>query len=403
MANVFATATTERQQVTMVDENILEQFRFIPATSTDLLQPGYAACLDSTLTGDDKFTTIVKPTMLNIDRCVGIVAPQSKNVATGAIARIIPMDKFVPGVYVQCEESITDGDILGVHPETYAFRRGVFFHRWGLVARETVDRSTTAGLVRCDLYPILPAYMIEQYQAEANLPVGVNSLNTITDSAAATHVPLTGGWNFLAASGSCVAVGPGGSLKLTPQATTDNASALLILGPLVTTGPFQCGSAGCPILFDVTVNLTEHDTSKAILFAGLIGTLTASATVPMLDGTAGPSDDYDGFGFHKVEDGTVWLAESAESSGALEETDTDIGAVATGVKVRFTAYYDPKAANIRFYRNGVLVHTSSTRIPISTANLTVCVQVKSGSATGTPNVVISRLRCVQPRTAAIAA
>ena len=101
-----------------------------------------------------------------------------------------------------------------------------------------------------------------------------------------------------------------------------------ILSAVVTTGDNEqteintsaqifLAAADKPIYFAALIQYAEQSTDDANIFVGL--TSVSGATALGDDGT-GPPGTYDGFGFHKVDGGTVWVAET--SFATTQDTDT---------------------------------------------------------------------------------
>lgn len=85
-----------------------------------------------------------------------------------------------------------------------------------------------------------------------------------------------------------------------------------------------------PLKFEAKVNLTEAATNVANAVVGLSDTLTTGF---MQDNGAGPPANYKGFVFFKVDGGSVWQFET--SNGAVQTTNTNVGAVVSGGDITF--------------------------------------------------------------------
>lgn len=152
---IFAQSAPAAQETRAIDDNVLVQYLFEPVTSTDEIVPGMAVCLDPTQSVvANRFLKVQKPTETNMHLYVGTVAPQCKRVKSGQFVKVVPPDRLVPGVPLYTDQNIVAGDLLGVHPNTYRIRKGTC--KGPIIGRaaESVDRSTTAGPVRCWYGPL---------------------------------------------------------------------------------------------------------------------------------------------------------------------------------------------------------------------------------------------------------
>lgn len=366
----------------------------------------------------DQEVVITQGTMNNIFGSAYLVHHSSAgqvctSTAPGRITGIPLTERAVSAVYAWTDQSITSGDLLGPQPGTYYARRGVLFTGWCLRARETVDRSTTAGKVLCDIIPSMPQslYCLQHNELfdSFNAPTWASYLDSVDDVIELSR----GGWVVIKTTGTALVGGTGAlqGIALT-TAATDDTSVNLVHGintPTETAGVHTGGvidgsgfviAAGRPMLFEARVTVTDA-AATGNMHVGMIGsatssTITASGTVPMQTAGGGPPADYDGFNFHKVDGGTVWQAEVGESTGATEDTDTDVGAFTSGSTYRMQILYDgATTGGLKWYLNGTQVHSSST-LPIASANLSPVFHCRAGSAQAT-TLRVHYVRCVQSR------
>lgn len=318
--------------------------------------------------------------------------------------------KDTPGVEVWTDQSITEGDLLGAWPGSWALKRGVTFGQPLLRSIQTADRSSTNGLVRGCWSPTITdeeferkhTYFFDDFNHFGQTIDATITQYTSSDSTAmagyATQFRSTykmfreGSSATGAVSDAAVS---GGGLKLTPTATTDNAVVVLQRAAAF------ANVAGQPLRFEAVFTITEHNTDDANFLVGLVEFTTAalSATVPIGSNGAGPPSDYSGAVLFKVDGGTVWQAESSNStSSGTQNTDTDCGAVTDGATIKLLITCDG-ANTWKFYIDGTLVHTASTSAsnPLSTDIMAPVFGVKAGSATGTPNLIMRKLEVIQAK------
>jgi hypothetical protein len=119
-------------------------------STTDSLKAGMPVCFKSTSsTVAERYSSVVKPSLANINDFAGIIAEGSDRVGPGD-TNIEPWDgTILRGARVWTDENITAGDLLGPIPGKYLFGKCVV-GRPVFRATESVDRSTTPGLVTGD-------------------------------------------------------------------------------------------------------------------------------------------------------------------------------------------------------------------------------------------------------------
>lgn len=355
--------------------------RFNAAAQGQVLRAGMVVMADHSASGDERATTVSQPDIRHMHRPAFIVHPSSDGMTNGMKVKLIPADDMsIAVVEAWTDQNITQGDILGPQPGSHVFRRGALFTTWGLRALESVDRSSSPGLVACDVIPSIDRF---EYALRHNVLVedwDDRVSFTVTDSGSAAHTQFERGWNALAPSGTVAVDSAGGFVGLTPQNNADNAAASLFRGATAVAAQPWVIRPGCPLFFDARVVPKEHNTDDANFHVGLIGTATISSTVPMGDNGAGPPADYDGVNFHKLDNGTVWLAETANSAGAgSKQTTAGVGSLTTHAPYRLQFLYNG-SGGITFFINGVAVAAHSSVLPVQDSVMTPCFSVKNGSA-----------------------
>ena len=210
-----------------------------------------------------------------------------------------------------------------------------------------------------------------------------------------TGYALSAEWTTMGSGGTTTATNDavGGTTILTSTATTDNAC----WG--VRTKELFKFDANMPLVYEIRVKPTEHNTDDANFGFGVCNAV--SGTVPLAnDGGAAPASGSFAY-VYKVDGGTVWQA--AFCINSTSSNDTDIGAVVTGAWVTFRIEWVPTSAThgiCKFYMDGTLVHTTSSVAIASATEMSAFAAVKGGSTTGTPNIEVDRIACVQMGNAA---
>jgi hypothetical protein len=381
MSSVFTTEYVPNVAIQAIGRGAADPATFKPVDTTDTLKGGYIVFADPLITGSHAATGFRKATPLNIFNTAMIVLDKNDKDITNEESFVgIVCDKRVSGVPVWTDANVTAGQILGPQPGTYFARPGVLFSDgWYLVALESVDRSTTAGVVNCAIVP-----------TPNRLQLLKNQLAWEDDFRHFTTAHE--GWVAIAASGTVAgttagAIGSlGGALLLTPN-TADNASAL-IHGQLVG-GGFACVT-GKPWMFEIRMSASV-DTLTGY-FAGLLDAAqTVAEALPVAaDGTLTANDLA---AFHKAEGGSLWSGKSYGASAAGGPTPTAAFAINTAYDL--LCMWDGKSA-LNWWVNGVSLgsETGTTKIPAATVAMVPVIQVKNGSAT--PGVAtLSHFRAVQ--------
>ncbi|MCA9280344.1 MAG: hypothetical protein H6815_00450 [Phycisphaeraceae bacterium] len=120
-------------------------------SGTDTILVGYAMCFAASPADQyERARKLDKPASGNITKPAGVVT-KVENMPDGT-KRIyyIPLSGgAVNDIPLWCDESITAGNVLGMKAATYAFKKTTTGTADCAVAHETVDRSSTAGVVNC--------------------------------------------------------------------------------------------------------------------------------------------------------------------------------------------------------------------------------------------------------------
>ena len=117
--------------------------------ASDVLNPGYAVAFnqDKDATTGDMFF-VEKPTTANLVLyTAGIVVSPIKGDGTDQAITIVPYWWMGPNIEVFTDKNCTAGDPLGVLDATYLWNT-YSSGRMRFICTQTVDRSTTNGLVR---------------------------------------------------------------------------------------------------------------------------------------------------------------------------------------------------------------------------------------------------------------
>lgn len=189
-------------------------------------------------------------------------------------------------------------------------------------------------------------------------------------------------WTAVATTGTVAAADErGGVLSITTNAA-DNAEGTLTLDskPALV-------AANKSISFAARVQFAEANTDAGNLFIGLTDEAVATA---MGDDAAGPPADYSGAGFHKLDGGTVMIAEV--SNGTTQETQVldANGSINKIAQASGSASYRlfevdliPKTSttmDVVFKIDGIVVHKVNDFVWTSMAAMAPVVVVKAGSA-----------------------
>lgn len=153
---------------------------------------------------------------------------------------------------------------------------------------------------------------------------------------------------------------PTGTIKLTPSDGTvaDNDEAYLGSESVV----WILGT-GKDVWCEWIVKYTEANVDDANIMCGLCSVYAANTLV---DNGAGPPADYDGINFFKVDGGTVWQAECAQSTN--HTTLTSLATRKSGSWQRL-GFHVTGTDQVDFYIDGVAVGSISTHLPTAAMGL----------------------------------
>jgi hypothetical protein len=163
-------------------------------------------------------------------------------------------------------------------------------------------------------------------------------------------------------------------------------------------------AADKPLLFEAKVQFTEANTDDANVLVGLMDAVAANALV---DDGAGPKSSYSGAVFFKVDGGTVW---QAETSNSTTQTTTELtasnannlakksitagGAAYQTLRIEYMPY-SATNAYVSFFVDGVLcaqhdyIFTSATEMQLAFG-------VKNGGANN-ETLNVDYVSCTQSR------
>ena len=163
-------------------------------------------------------------------------------------------------------------------------------------------------------------------------------------------------------------------------------------------------AADKPLLFEAKVQFTEANTDDANILVGLMDAVAANALV---DDGAGPKSSYSGAVFFKVDGGTVW---QAETSNSTTQTTTELtasnannlankaitagGAAYQTLRIEYMPY-SATNAYVSFFVDGVLcaqhdyIFTSATEMQLAFG-------VKNGGANN-ETLNVDYVSCTQSR------
>ena len=193
------------------------------------------------------------------------------------------------------------------------------------------------------------------------------------------YVAAPTGWTT---DGTVTAANSQGGILSCASAATDNDPAGVVLAakPAVV-------AASSPLHFACKAQYAEANTDDANVFIGLTN---QALTAAMQDDGAGPPADYSGIGFHKVDGGTNWIVEFANSTTHKTTTLDADGSLDGTAKTAGGASYQtfeivvvPKtstACDVHFIIDGVTVQRFLDQVYTSLAAMAPMGLIKAGSA-----------------------
>jgi hypothetical protein len=163
-------------------------------------------------------------------------------------------------------------------------------------------------------------------------------------------------------------------------------------------------TADKPALFEARVQFTEANTDDANVLVGLMDAVGANALV---DDGAGPKSSYSGAVFFKVDGGTVWQAETSNSTtqttneltaanvnNLAKRAVTAGGAAYQTLRIEYMPY-SATNAYVSFFVDGVLV-AQHDYIFTSATEMQIVFGVKNGSANN-ETLSVDYVSCTQSR------
>jgi hypothetical protein len=203
-------------------------------TGSDTLREGYCLCYDidttsvdaATLASDARGFYVEKPTAANVKYFAGVVAASSDGITGPAYIEIVDISDRNLCANVWTEENCTIGTtVLSVKPASYAAGSSTEGPAIG-VALQTVDRSSTNGVVQAKLYNIgqfpdpagVCAAAITVTAVTQALPLVNKVLNLTVGSAVAGVATLAAGAPGQRILLVCIANGgTGATITVTPE------------------------------------------------------------------------------------------------------------------------------------------------------------------------------------------
>lgn len=371
---------------------------FVPAeievwyTGTDVLKPGYAVCRDvvncfgtttgigiggnsRTIPAEQAGISAAKPTFANLNHFLGVVAEsnshaQLRSGVAGRAIKVIPRWAFGSGVAVWCDESITLYDLLGIQPNSFAFIKGGIFD--GVLyarAEETVDRSSTAGKVKCEFGQI----NISTYERASQIGefVGLRELgNVITGTAVGGAPP----WLSTFLTAGSILHSAGDKVTFTGGSAADGDGV-------------QTQYNGVPIILTSTKKLYWECLVDGTNYANsdnFFGLCIQDTTI-FASGAEG-TQDYIGW-IKQTGDGVFLHAQDKANGGVTTVTGATLTA---GTPVKFGMLI-ASLASTQYINDTAQTGLSSTAMPI--VGLTPSFSCKVNAAATAPTMIISRFAC----------
>lgn len=341
-------------------------FRSVWYTGSDELLPGYALCYDhdAAVVGN-RSSWAEKPSLLNINHFAGLVTPgQGRKVGPCQVEVVRPMGG-ARGILAYVNQNITSGDVLGVQPGSYALRLGAIFNGVPVaMAMESVDRSSTAGTVTCQIGN--PGLIESSYSNQVSVVEGFNNLAgwTTTQAGSAGTATITG-LNYLTISAGDDDDGDGANVQRNGI-------------PFIPT-------AGKDIFYSASIVLTDLDSADH--FVGL-----AEIDTTILATSAISTANH--IGFTKfTSDGVFLLNGEKATAGATAAFGTLVEATEADL-----AFYVAGVTSVQSYLNGVAPTSGGT---LATANVPILgltpsfVCQSNDLNTDIPTMIVRRLICRQ--------
>jgi hypothetical protein len=163
-------------------------------------------------------------------------------------------------------------------------------------------------------------------------------------------------------------------------------------------------TANKPLLFEARIQFTEANTDDANILVGVMDAVGANSLV---DNGGGPPSSYSGANLHKVDGGTVWIAETSNSTTQIttelsaanlnnlaKRAVTAGGAAYQTLKIEYMPYSSTNAY-VTFFVDGVAV-AQHDYIFTSATEMQVVLGVKNGG-TNLETLNVDYVVCTQER------
>lgn len=356
--------------------NLLARPTSIPVwyTGSDAVIPGQPVCYDHDSTdstarplGSTGLSTtdkqvghrgilVERPTFGNLitdDAFAGIVAPETTLPAAipssgGYQIYVYPRAAMWGQIDVYTDENITRGDLLGPLPSVSNVGRGVVYPCFRAV--ESVDRSGTAGIVRCQYNPNWSWDKLPQDKVFRFFDHFDGKLPYVLGGFTPAEVLIAGYEVTGATAAAAYTSDVGGRLVITPTTTT-----IIQIHPGAACFPFVL-STGKSVWFRANVNFGVGAVDNDV-FLGLA--ITGAA---ISDGTVPPLDDYLGFYMQGDSSALINIATNRDN-GTDNVTSTGTSQVADTMHdlaflVRNRVAGDAASATeVKVFVDGVLTNT----------------------------------------------
>lgn len=333
---------------------IVPQARWMQFPGSDEIKAGYALCAEADHTDatlDDfqlnaaRGSRAEKPNFNNMPYFLGFAVEGFKPYSSPPHVPIVPHDQFLNLAQVWTDQSIAAGDMLAPAPGTYAFQKAAAA-KPVFIALQTVDRSSTAGLVYGMWAPMIDAAAIGR------------KIKTIELSGLAAGYGATSQFSETADAGDwLVTVVDAGSDNGETIVASDTENAIVFTTNDADNDGLNIQHNGEPFSFAsgtscyFGIDVKANDASTLDWFFGLaISDTTVLAATTDRAGFSVPAGD--------SSQAIKYLCEknSTETNG---ETGTTM---ADDTWYRLEMYHDG-SGNVRFAVDGEIVATVTTNVP----------------------------------------
>jgi hypothetical protein len=335
--------------------------------SSTTLRAGQFVVSDPTAVSsvNDTRGQVTRPTLAMLPRPGYIVHPSSDSRTTDQKVKVIPVSDIGENrISVWTDQNIAAGDILGPQPGTHNLRRGALFTPYGFRALEAQDRSSTAGLVLCDLIPVLTpmdriASQYEYFDDFHRFTIG--EWTSTETEAGAGDASLT------------ITDEVGGVLLITNDAADNDVVNLQLIGE-----QFKLAT-GKTLFFEARVKIS--DATQSDFAIGLAATDTSLI--------AGVQDN----ALFTKADGSTSVAFDSDKDG----TATTVSAVLTADTSyhKYGFYFDGRGV-LYIYVDGVLNATTVSTNVCDDEEMRISLSIQNGEAVA-KTMSVDWIRCVQAR------